>query len=53
MDLRFQWLRCREAHNQFQYYWDPGLLNWGEYSTKHHTPTYREQNHALHARTSH
>ena len=40
VDLRFHWLRCRKAQGQFHYYWDLRLLNWGDYSTKHHSPAY-------------
>ena len=40
MDLRFHWIRCRESQEQFRFYWAPGHLNWGEYSTKHHPPIY-------------
>ena len=38
MDRRLHWLRCREAQDQFRYYWESGSLNWGDYSTKHHPP---------------
>ena len=27
MDMRFHWLRCREAQHQFCYYWAPGKSN--------------------------
>ena len=33
VDRRLHWLRCREAHGQFRYYWASGNLNWGYYST--------------------
>ena len=36
MDLRFHWLRCREAQGQFRFNWAPGVANWGDYYTKHH-----------------
>ena len=36
MDLRFHWLRCSEAQQQFCFYWDPGSNNWFNYITKHH-----------------
>ena len=42
MDRRLYWIRCRNSQGQFRYYWDPGLLNWGYYSTKHHLPIYNE-----------
>ncbi len=36
MDMRFHWLRCREAQHQFCFYWAPGKSNLGDYWTKHH-----------------
>ena len=36
MDMRFHWLRCRDAQGQFRYYWRPGTQNLGDYWTKHH-----------------
>ena len=44
MDRRLHWMRCREAHGQFQYYWATSSLNWGGYITKHHPPFYHEAN---------
>ena len=44
MDLRFHRLRCRESQGQFQFYWAPGQLKWGNYSTKHHPPIYHTNN---------
>ena len=44
MDLRFHWLKCCESQEQFRFYWAPGYLNWGYYSTKHHTPIYHTNN---------
>ena len=38
MDMRFYWLRCREAQGQFRIYWAPGPTNEGDYTTKHHSP---------------
>ena len=42
MDRRLYWLRCQNSQVQFRYYWAPGLLNWVDYSTKHHPPIYHE-----------
>ena len=42
MDHCLYWIRCRDSQGQFRYYWSPGLLNWGDYSTKHHLPLYHE-----------
>ena len=36
MDMRFYWLRCRDAQGQFRYYWRPGPTNRADYWTKHH-----------------
>ena len=36
MDMRFHWLRCRDAQGQFRYYWRPGTTNKADYWTKHH-----------------
>ena len=35
MDMRFYWLRCRDAQGQFRYYWMPGAQNLADYFTKH------------------
>ena len=35
MDMRFHWLRCRDAQYQFQYYWRPGSQNCADYWTKY------------------
>ena len=52
MDLRFHWLRCRTAQDQFRFYWDKGPNNWGDYSTKHHPPVYHESKRKLFAGTA-
>ena len=36
MDMRFHWLRDREAQRQFQFFWRPGPTNRADYWTKHH-----------------
>ena len=36
MDMRFHWLRRREAQNQFRFFWGPGKTNLANYWTKHH-----------------
>jgi hypothetical protein len=36
MDMRFYWLKDREARKQFRIYWRQGKLNRGDYVTKHH-----------------
>ena len=36
MDMRFHWLRCRDAQGQCRYYWRPGTQNLADYWIKHH-----------------
>ena len=36
MDMRFHWLRDREAQEQFRIHWRPGKSNYADYWTKHH-----------------
>ena len=36
MDMRFHWLRCREAQKQFRFFWRPGPANKADYPSKHH-----------------
>lgn len=36
MDMRYHWLRDREAQEQFRFTWHPGSTNRGDYWTKHH-----------------
>ncbi len=40
MDMRFHWLRDREAQGQFNIYWHPGNTNLADYFTKHHAPAH-------------
>jgi len=40
MDMRFHWLRDREAQGQFNVYWRPGNTNLADYFTKHHAPAH-------------
>ena len=42
MDMRFYWLRDRDAQQQFRYYWRPGTTNLGDYHTKHHPPSHHK-----------
>ena len=35
-DMRFHWLRDREAPKQFEIYWKPGPDNHGDYWSEHH-----------------
>jgi hypothetical protein len=36
MDMKYHWIRDREAQEQFRIYWRPGPTNKGDYWTKHH-----------------
>ena len=36
IDMKFHWMRCRDAQVQFRFYCRPGTQNWGDYWTKHH-----------------
>ncbi len=40
MDMRFHWLRCREAQGQFRYYWRPGIQKLADYWTKHYSASH-------------
>ena len=40
MDMRFHWLRDREAQGQFKIYWRPGGTNLADYFEKHHPPAH-------------
>jgi hypothetical protein len=40
MDMRFHWLRDREAQGQFRIHWQPGSTNLTDYFTKHHSPAH-------------
>jgi hypothetical protein len=47
MDMRFHWLRCRGAQDQYQLYWRPGTQNLANNWTKHpsasHHKSFRPQ----------
>jgi hypothetical protein len=40
MDMRFEWLKDREAKEQFCFYWWLGKTNLADYFTKHHPPVH-------------
>ena len=40
VDMQLHWLLCRDSQNQFRYFWAPGALNLGNYSTKNHPHIY-------------
>jgi hypothetical protein len=37
IDMRFYWLKDRVKQKQFDVYWEPGLHNLADYTTKHHS----------------
>ena len=44
IDMKFFWLRDREAKNQFTIYWRPGSSNeCADYFTKHHSPAHHQK----------
>ena len=40
MDMRYHWLRDREAQGQFNIYWRPGATSMADYFTRHHAPAH-------------
>jgi hypothetical protein len=40
MDMCFEWLKEREAKEQFCFYWRLGKTNLADYFTKHHLPAH-------------
>ena len=40
IDMRFHWLKCREAQRQFSILWAPGSTNLADYFTKHFSPAH-------------
>jgi hypothetical protein len=42
MDMQFHWLRCREAQDQYRFYWRPGTQNLADYLTKHHPASHHK-----------
>jgi hypothetical protein len=43
LDMRYHWLRDREAQQQFTFIWAPGKSNKGDYFTKHHPPSHHQE----------
>jgi hypothetical protein len=39
-DMRYHWIRDRDAQGQFKFYWARGINNWADYFTKHHSPSH-------------
>ena len=36
IDMRFYWIRDHTSQGQFLIYWKTGIINLGDYHTKHH-----------------
>ena len=49
IDMRLDWLRCREAQGQFRFFWDKSTHNLANYHTKHHPPAFHIAHRATHA----
>ena len=45
--MRFNFLKCWEAQEQFRFYWRPGTQNLADYFTKHHAPSHHQSTRAL------
>jgi len=43
IDMRFYWLVDRIKQNQFTVYWKPGVMNLGDYHSKHHPPSHHQK----------
>jgi hypothetical protein len=42
MDMKFNWLCCHEAQDQYQFYWRPGTQHLVDYWTKHHPASHHK-----------
>ena len=40
INMKFHWMRCRDAQGQFRFYCRPGTQNWGDYWMKNHPATH-------------
>jgi len=49
LEMRLNWLKDREAQEQFCFFWDKGSRNKGDYHTKHHPPEYHLSHRPSHA----
>ena len=41
-DMRFNWLKCREAQEQFDLIWRPGKNNKADYHIKNHSASHHK-----------
>jgi hypothetical protein len=42
MDMRFHWLQCCGAQDQYRFYWRPGTQNLADFWTKHHPASHHK-----------
>jgi hypothetical protein len=42
MDMRFLWLDCHKAQDQYRFYWRPGTQNLADYWPKHHPASHHK-----------
>lgn len=42
IDMRYWWLKDREAQQQFKFIWEAGSKNLADYFTKHHPPSHHQ-----------
>ena len=49
LEMRINWLKCRESQEQFRIFWDKGSHNLADYHTKHHPPEYHLAHRHSHA----
>jgi hypothetical protein len=49
LEMRLNWLKCRESQGQFRIFWDKGSHNLADYHTKHHPPEYHIAHRHSHA----
>ncbi len=42
MSMRFHWMRCCKAQDQYCFYWRPGTQNLADYWTKHHPASHHK-----------
>ena len=42
IDMRFYWLKCRQAQEQFKIYWEPEKINFANYFTKFNSPAHHK-----------
>ena len=43
IDMRFYWLKDRQAQGQLNIYWRPGATNLADYPSKHHAPAHHRR----------